>query len=202
MKLDIYVRIKFKVVTLLFLAVWHGFHSGYYLVFFNEFLSIKVEREFLSIWSKSAKVERWSSTPMGSRLISMLGMSYVFFFLPHCLLPFVLLTYNKFLPSYLSMYGCLYVIYFSWPLWKGMVKKFLFDENVIVKETVKKVEHIIDNVKENVEFTKDETEKATESVTKEESAAVEKVTVAAVGDSKEGVAVADIAKAVDDKKNI
>merc|ERR1712025_607958 len=168
----------------------------------------KVEREFLSIWSKSAKVERWSSTPMGSRLISLLGMSYVFFFLPHCLLPFVLLTYNKFLPSYWSMYGCLYVIYFSWPLWKGMVKKFLFDENVIVKETVKeiketvkKVEDNIDNVKENVEVTKDETEKSTESVTKEESAAVEKVTVAAVGDSTEVAAVADIVEAVADKKN-
>merc|ERR1711915_144925 len=60
----IYKRLKFmgnrtvsQVVTLLFLAVWHGFHSGYYLVFFNEFLSIKVEREFLSIWSKRAKVE-------------------------------------------------------------------------------------------------------------------------------------------------
>ena len=90
-----------------------------------------------------------------------------------------------------------------------MVKKFLFDENVIVKETVKeiketvkKVEDNIDNVKENVEVTKDETEKATESVTKEESAAVEKVTVAAVGDSKEDAAVADIVEAVDDKKNI
>ena len=89
-----------------------------------------------------------------------------------------------------------------------MVKKFLFDENVIVKETVKeketvkKVEDNTDNVKENVEVTKDETEKATESVTEEESAAVEKVTVAAVGDSTEDAAVADIVEAVDDKKNI
>jgi len=196
----IYKRLKFlgsrtisQVVTLLFLAVWHGFHSGYYLVFFNEFLSIKVEREFLSIWSKSAKVERWSSSPMGSRIISMLGMAYVFFFLPHCLLPFVLLTYNKFVPAYMSMYGCLYIIYFSWPLWKGMVKKFLFDENVIVKV----------DVKENVIVVKDEAEKVTESVKEEVSAADEKVVATAAGDeSKEVAAEADITKTVDDKKNI
>ena len=179
------------------MAVWHGFHSGYYLVFFNEFLSIKVEREFLSIWSKSAKVERWSSSPTGSRIISLLGMSYVFFFLPHCLLPFVLLTYNKFLPSYMSMYGCLYIIYLSWPLWKGVVKKFLLDENIIVKA----------DIKENVNVVKDEvvTEKVTESVKEEEvSAAAEKVVAAAAAEdeSKEVAAEADITETGDDKKNI
>ena len=47
----IYKRLKFmgsrtisQVVTLLFLAVWHGFHSGYYLTFFNEFLTVKVKK--------------------------------------------------------------------------------------------------------------------------------------------------------------
>jgi len=158
----IYKRLKFmgsrtisQVVTLLFLAVWHGFHSGYYLVFFNEFLSIKVEREFLSIWTKSAKIVRWESDPKGAKIISFLGWCYVFFFLPHCLLPFVLLTYNKFLPSYLSMYGILYVIYFSWPLWKAFVRDFLWDENVKVKAKSEEVTEVAKEVV-NEEMNEDE----------------------------------------------
>lgn len=133
----IYKRLKFmgsrtvsQLVTLLFLAVWHGFHSGYYLVFLNEFLIIKVEREFLSIWGKSAKAARWRGSLHGARVTSFLGWLYVFMLLPHCLVPFVLLTYNKFVPSYMSMYFCLYLFFFTWPLWKKLVKTFLLNENV------------------------------------------------------------------------
>ena len=45
-----------QVATLGFLAVWHGFHAGYYITFFNEFVTVMVERQFLSIWGKSSKV--------------------------------------------------------------------------------------------------------------------------------------------------
>ena len=133
----IYKRLKFmgsrtvsQLVTLLFLAVWHGFHSGYYLTFLNEFLIIKIEREFLAILSKSTKVARWQSSLQGGRVISLLGWLYVFMLLPHCLVPFVLLTHNKFVPSYTSMYFCLYLFLFTWPLWKKMVKTYLLNENI------------------------------------------------------------------------
>ena len=50
-----------QVTTLVFLAVWHGFHAGYYVTFFNEFATVTVERQFLSIWGKSPKVRLlWS----------------------------------------------------------------------------------------------------------------------------------------------
>ena len=32
-------------ITLAFLAVWHGFHSGYYLTFFYELLVMNFEKE-------------------------------------------------------------------------------------------------------------------------------------------------------------
>jgi len=128
----VYKRLKFmgsrtisQVVTLVFLAVWHGFHSGYYLTFFNEFLTVKVEREFLAIWSRSEKVEKWVQDPQIALACKVLGWCWVFFFLPHCFISFALLTYNKYIPAYFSTYFFIYVIFFTWPLWKGAVKDFL-----------------------------------------------------------------------------
>jgi len=48
----IYKRLKFlgskiysQILTLLFLALWHGFHSGYYHCFFMEFVVMYFERD-------------------------------------------------------------------------------------------------------------------------------------------------------------
>jgi len=48
----IYKRLKFlgskiysQLLTLLFLALWHGFHSGYYHCFFMEFVVMYFERD-------------------------------------------------------------------------------------------------------------------------------------------------------------
>lgn len=48
----IYKRLKFlgskmysQIMTLLFLALWHGFHSGYYHCFFIEFVVLYFERD-------------------------------------------------------------------------------------------------------------------------------------------------------------
>lgn len=48
----IYKRLKFlgnrqisQLATLVFLAVWHGFHSGYYVCFFFEFVVVYMERD-------------------------------------------------------------------------------------------------------------------------------------------------------------
>jgi len=118
--LYVYKRLKFmgsrtisQVVTLVFLAVWHGFHSGYYLTFFNEFLTIKAEREFLGIWSRSPKVQKWLHDPQMARIFKVLGWCWVFFMLPHCFIAFSLLTYNKFIPAYFSTYFFIYVVLLS-----------------------------------------------------------------------------------------
>jgi len=132
----IYKRLKFlgsrtisQVVTLIFLAVWHGFHSGYYLVFLNEFLIIKLEREFLSIWERSSKVSRWSSRPVLARLFRLAGWCWVAFLLPHCFIAFVLLTFPRYQPAYAATYYFLFVVFATWPLIRGPLKKFLLDEN-------------------------------------------------------------------------
>jgi len=154
----VYKRLKFmgsrtisQVVTLLFLAVWHGFHSGYYLTFFNEFLTVKVEREFLAIWSRSAKVEKWVQDPQTALVCKILGWCWVFFILPHCFIAFALLTYNKIIPAYFSTYFFLYILLFTWPLWKGAVKEFLGGPKKEKEEKQVKGGSVMEKIEETVE---------------------------------------------------
>ena len=79
-------------------------------------------------------MSRWYQSTVGANVLGLLSWLYVVSFMPHALIPFVLLTYNKFVPTYMSLYGFFYLVLFSWPLWKGSLKKFLFDENVAVQE--------------------------------------------------------------------
>ena len=62
------------------------------------------------------------------------------------------------------MYGALYVLFFTWPLWKGTVRNFLWDENQ--PEQVKKVkqEDIInkDESEKVIKETGDDTEETYE----------------------------------------
>ena len=58
----VYKRLKFlnnryisQMSALVFLAVWHGWHSGYYITFLNEFLVVNFEKDFASTWDKSGK---------------------------------------------------------------------------------------------------------------------------------------------------
>ena len=41
-------RMYSQIASLLFLALWHGFHSGYWTCFFYEFMTITVEKEALA----------------------------------------------------------------------------------------------------------------------------------------------------------
>ena len=47
-----------QTATLVFLAVWHGWHAGYYVTFFNEFIVISFEKDFSTVWNKSVRVAR------------------------------------------------------------------------------------------------------------------------------------------------
>ena len=125
----IYKRLKFlgsrtvsQVTTLIFLAAWHGTHSGYFLTFVNEFLLLKVEREFLSICRISQKVDRWMESPSLVRLFNILGWLWVWFLLPLGFMAFPLLTFSKYYPAYAATYFLLYLVLGSWPLMKGLVK--------------------------------------------------------------------------------
>ena len=137
----IYKRLKFlgiktvsQGISLVFLAAWHGFHSGYFVTFSNEFFMVKVERDFLSICGRSQMVERWLRSPRLVSLFHLLGWLGVSLVLPLCFLPFALLTFSKFYPAYAATYFLLYAVFGSWPLIRGLVKWSLAGESDSIPE--------------------------------------------------------------------
>lgn len=149
----VYKRLKFagsrtvsQLVTLLFLAVWHGSHSGYYLTFAHEFFTIKVEREFLGVWSRSEKVEKIMKDKQNSKLAQIAGWFYVMTFFPHCFLSFALLTWNRFFSAYMATYFFMYVWWAIWSFWGyGYCKKVLGGSRKSEKKEVEtKMEKIVE----------------------------------------------------------
>jgi len=129
----VYKRLKFmgnqmlsQVITLFFLAVWHGFHFGYYLTFVNEFLTIKIEREFLAIWAKSEMVQQWRQNPAFLKAANLVGWAVVMVLLPHNFLPFSLLLWTPTFYALSHTYFFMYITYITWWLYlKGVVKDYL-----------------------------------------------------------------------------
>ena len=97
----VYKRLRFlnnknysQIGVLVFLAVWHGYHSGYYITFFNEFWVMLVEKKFVEIFEKSPLLNPIYKSPAGS----VLGWLYTSLMLPHCFLCFALLKADKYWP--------------------------------------------------------------------------------------------------------
>ena len=136
----VYKRLRFlnnkyisQASALVFLAVWHGWHSGYYLTFFNEFIVVNFEREFTIIWSSSSKVARWKDHPAYQTITTILGWSYVLFFLPHCFLPFPLLSATRYIPAYISLFFIQYLFFLGWLAWGKLARAWLMSENTNTK---------------------------------------------------------------------
>ncbi|XP_022668727.1 lysophospholipid acyltransferase 5-like [Varroa jacobsoni] len=107
----IYKRLKFlgnknvsHIVALGFLALWHGFHMGYYICFLNEFLVMKFERDVSQIIDSFPRVRNvvYHEKLQWLRLIFM--KIYVASLFGYCLVPFILLKPYKFHQVYASFY--------------------------------------------------------------------------------------------------
>ncbi|TRY80134.1 hypothetical protein TCAL_08953 [Tigriopus californicus] len=128
----IYKRLRFlnnklysQLGTLLFLAVWHGYHSGYFLTFANELLVMQVEKEFVAVWTKSPKAQALHEHPLGNIFCKVVGYLYVVTLLPHCFLPFPLLKFDKYWGPLWETRFIMYIIFGSWFLVRQPVKSFL-----------------------------------------------------------------------------
>jgi len=130
--INVYKRLKFvgsrhvsQGAALLFLAVWHGLHSGYYMCFFMEFLVMNMEKELDKIVSKNAKIQAWHSHPIGFWLDVIILKLLVTVFFGYCTLPFGLLKFNKWWLVYKDLYFIGSIIFGLWPLYSPIVKKLL-----------------------------------------------------------------------------
>lgn len=132
----VFKRLKFmnnrmvsQTATLGFLALWHGWHSGYYVTFFNEFIVIGFEKDFSTVWNKSAKVARWKEHPAYGTVTTVIGWCYVSFFLPHCFLPFPLLGWGRYFSVYQGLYFLVYLFFLGYFVWGRPLKAWLLAEN-------------------------------------------------------------------------
>ncbi|XP_020281178.1 lysophospholipid acyltransferase 5 [Pseudomyrmex gracilis] len=132
----IYKRLKFlgskiysQVITLLFLAVWHGLHSGYYHCFFMEFLVMYFERDIAPALQNSEKVQTLMKTRWEARLLSWIFLKlYTLVFMGYSLVSFIYLSYPRYSQVYASVYYCGHVFFLSYPLLAPYIKRWLIGQ--------------------------------------------------------------------------
>ncbi|CAG4942285.1 unnamed protein product [Colias eurytheme] len=126
----VYKRLKFlgnrhlsQFFTLLFLALWHGIRSGYYMTFFNEFIIIFMEKELESIISKTTFYEKmWNSN--FKYLLYIVLKTYTIVFMGWSLAPFDLKIFWKWWRVYYSLFFSGFLIFLPWPfVYKPLIKK-------------------------------------------------------------------------------
>ncbi|XP_043528844.1 lysophospholipid acyltransferase 5 [Frieseomelitta varia] len=130
----IYKRLKFlgskiysQFFTLVFLAVWHGFHSGYYLCFFLEFVITFAEKDLTQILTKQQKLQSLlKNHPALQILTRILMMMHTFVFMGYSLICFIFLSYSRYTHVYSSVYYCGHIIYLTYPFISIFIKKFFF----------------------------------------------------------------------------
>uniref|UniRef100_A0A0R3QN02 MBOAT family protein n=1 Tax=Brugia timori TaxID=42155 RepID=A0A0R3QN02_9BILA len=59
-------------ITLIYLAIWHGYHLGYFILFFLEFACVLAQKQFYLLLSKSPKLSHYLAQPY------MLPLKFIF----------------------------------------------------------------------------------------------------------------------------
>lgn len=96
--------------TLLFLTLWHGFHSGYFMCFAMEFIIITVEKQAQALVKDSPTLTRLANSPLYP-LIYLVQQFIHWLFMGYSLIGFCLFTYDKWLKVYTSIYFCGHIFF-------------------------------------------------------------------------------------------
>ncbi|XP_026759701.1 lysophospholipid acyltransferase 5 [Galleria mellonella] len=117
----VYKRLKFlgnrhlsQFFTLLFLALWHGIRSGYYVTFFNEFIIIYMEKELEPIIKKTVIYQKWSSNIIVKWLVFIILKLYALIYMGWSLVPFDVKVYSKWFTVYSSLYFSGFLLFLPW----------------------------------------------------------------------------------------
>ncbi|XP_055316945.1 lysophospholipid acyltransferase 5 isoform X3 [Sitodiplosis mosellana] len=128
----VYKRLRFlnnrnysQLGALVFLALWHGFHSGYYITFAMEFAVIICEREMEPVFSQSEKFANFANTLVGKVIIFILLKLYTFIGMGYCFAPLVLLSFSKWWALHYSLWFYGYLLWLPWPIYKPLLKQLL-----------------------------------------------------------------------------
>ncbi|KAK7867424.1 hypothetical protein R5R35_003848 [Gryllus longicercus] len=128
----VYKRLKFlgnrfisQAVALLFLAIWHGFHSGYYVCFLLEFIVMVMEKDLEPKLINNRTVKKFLEDPKIVPFVWVILKLYTLVFMGYCLVPFALLSFAKWWQVYKSVYFIGHLFFGLWPLYGRFVKRFL-----------------------------------------------------------------------------
>lgn len=115
----VFKRLKFlgnkilsQMATLMFLAIWHGLHSGYIICFSMEFIIVNVERQVQALVKDSPLLSKLAHSPLYP-LVYVLQQFVHWLFMGYPLVPFCLFTYDKWLKVYSSVYFCGHLFFFA-----------------------------------------------------------------------------------------
>ncbi|KAM3872876.1 lysophospholipid acyltransferase 5 [Diretmus argenteus] len=100
-----------QLATLFFLTIWHGLHSGYVICFSLEFIIVNVERQFQALVRDSPVLTKLTSGALYPLIYGVQQFIH-WLFMGYALVPFCLLTYDKWLKVYWSIYFCGHVFFF------------------------------------------------------------------------------------------
>ncbi|CAH1775062.1 unnamed protein product [Owenia fusiformis] len=125
----VFKRLKFlgnkdlsQLCTLLFLAVWHGTNSGYFINFCLEFLIIKCEREVGSVVDLNPTLHAIHTSKLTYPIIWFIKRCCILIGLGYALIGFALLDFDKWLTVYNGTYWLPFIIYLTVPIWKVPLK--------------------------------------------------------------------------------
>ncbi|CAG0899338.1 unnamed protein product [Cyprideis torosa] len=114
----VYKRLRFlnnrhlsQLGALVFLALWHGFHSGYYVIFFNEFVVVNSERAMKDVFTRNSQFVWFFSKSLFRYPWFVLKRLFLWTGLTFAVCPFLLLSYDKWFPIYCSLYFYWYILY-------------------------------------------------------------------------------------------
>ncbi|XP_057668439.1 lysophospholipid acyltransferase 5 [Diorhabda carinulata] len=131
----IYKRLKFlgnrqvsQLVSLLFLALWHGFHDGYYVCFFFEFIVILMERDIKSIVNSDESLKKFFALPQIQIPLYIILRIYTFVFMGFCLLPFAFLNFKRYFKTYSNTNYVGIIVFVMWPLIYSPLIKFALNK--------------------------------------------------------------------------
>lgn len=142
----VYKRLKFlgnkhasHLLTLFFLALWHGFHSGYYMTFFMEFAFVVFEKELESAIHRSEPAKQLLQQPIVNGVFSVVSNFYCCAFGGWNLVPFVFLSFGKWWQIYKTLNFIGYLV-IPTAFLAGPILKVLFPPPPKLKNETKKLE--------------------------------------------------------------
>lgn len=106
-----------QLAALLFLALWHGLHSGYYICFLNEFIVMKFERDAQELLRHRLPPRlRWLRLehPLLRVPRFLLLKLFVLVMFGYCIVPFVLLSHTRYVQAYSRVYWVGHILYLGW----------------------------------------------------------------------------------------